>query len=65
MRLRLFGGGPDCFFCRMMRSFAFTGLGAALGGFGAIAIGLSRPEAINWALGGGLFVAFLASYRRR
>ncbi len=61
MRIRLFGSGRDCFACRVMRSFAFTGLGAALGGFGALAIGFDEREAVNWALGGGLLIGFLAA----
>jgi hypothetical protein len=57
--------GRDCFLCRMMRSFAFTGLGAAAAGFGALALGLAEREAVNWALAGGLLTGFLAAYRRR
>ena len=64
MRIRLFGSGRDCFACRVMRSFAFTGLGAALGGFGALALGLDEREAVNWALGGGLLTGVLAAQRR-
>ncbi len=64
MRIRLFGSGRDCFACRVMRSFAFTGLGAALGGFCALALGLDQHEAVNWALGGGLLTGFLAAQRR-
>ncbi len=65
MRIRLFGRGRDCFACRVMRSFAFTGLGAALGGFGALGLGLDQREAVNWALGGGLLTGFIASQRRQ
>ena len=64
MRLRIFGSGRECFACRVMRSFAFTGLGAALGGFGAVALGLDQREAVNWALAGGLLTGVVAAQRR-
>jgi len=51
--------GPDCFLCRVMRSFGVTGLGALLGGFGAFAFGAARETAIYAALVGGLISAAL------
>ena len=42
-----------------MRSFGLTGLGAALGGFGALALGFERADAVSAALAGGLLAAFL------
>ena len=58
-------GGRDCFACRVMRSFAFTGLGAGIGGCAALLLGSPPPEAVNWALAGGLVTGFAAAQRRR
>ncbi len=47
-----------------MRSFALTGLGAGIGGFGALALGLARDDAVTWAIAGGLIGAALLLRRR-
>jgi len=52
-------GRRDCFVCRLMRSFGVTGLGAALGGFGTLALGGARSSALWAALIGGLITAGL------
>lgn len=59
----------DCFFCRLMRSFGITGLGALLGaGAGSLA-GLARPQIAYSAIAGGLVLMFvvqkLVSRRRQ
>lgn len=43
----------ECAFCRLMRSFAFTGVGMALGGGGAYLVGASRTDMLL----SGIFVA--------
>ena len=35
-----------CALCRFMRSFAFGGMGAAAGGYGALALGAGQNDAI-------------------
>jgi hypothetical protein len=40
--------------CRVMRGLAFGGLGAAIGGYGAMLFGVSRDDAIYFALFGAL-----------
>lgn len=48
----------ECFVCRLMRSFAITGLGALVGaGMGALA-GLPRQQIAYCAIGGGLLMFF-------
>ena len=54
----------ECFACRVMRSFALTGLGAGIGGFGALLLGLERPDAMLWAVVGGLAAAAVLLRRR-
>ena len=44
----------ECFACRIMRSFAFSGIGAVGGGYGALWLGAPRTEAVYWAVGGAL-----------
>ena len=52
---------PECFLCRVMRSFGITGLGALAGaGAGALA-GLPRNEVAYCAIGGGLLLFFVVS----
>lgn len=41
----------ECFVCRAMRSFAISGLGAGLGGVGALWFGATQMQATYWALG--------------
>ncbi len=44
----------SCAFCRFMRSFAFSAIGAAVGGYGALAMGLERSNAVIAAFFGAL-----------
>ncbi len=44
----------NCALCRVMRGLAFGGLGAAIGGYGAILFGVDRQEAMFYALFGAL-----------
>ena len=54
----------DCFLCRVMRSFALTGLSAGACGFVAMVAGFGQLEAIYAALFGGLFIAVTFTSRR-
>ncbi len=42
----------DCFACRVLRSFAFSGLGAALASSVALSLGVGRDVAMLWAVVG-------------
>lgn len=56
---KFFGSGSDCPFCRMMRSMAFSGIGAAVGaGIGSL---LELPKSDIWmcAIGGAFVMVFL------
>jgi len=44
----------SCALCRFMRSLAFSAIGAAIGGYGAIFMGLERSNAIIAAFFGAL-----------
>jgi hypothetical protein len=44
----------NCTLCRVMRGLAFGGIGAAVGGYGAIFFGAERGDAIYYALFGAL-----------
>ena len=54
-----------CFLCRVMRGFGLTGLGAAVGGFGALGLGFPRADAVTAALAGGIVAAFLIARTAR
>ena len=62
---RLTTAGSECFLCRVMRSFGLTGLATAVGGFGALALGYPRADAVTAALTGGILAAFILSRARR
>lgn len=50
----------NCGFCRFMRGVAFGGLGALMGGYGALLLGAPRNEAIYYATFGAIaLTAFL------
>jgi hypothetical protein len=54
----------NCPLCRVMRGLAFGGMGAAIGGYGAILFGVDRNDAIYYALFGALaMVAFVQRKR--
>lgn len=42
----------DCAVCRLMRAMAFSALGAALGGYGALWLGASKQTAFTAAVVG-------------
>lgn len=44
----------NCTLCRVMRGLAFGGLGAAIGGYGAILFGVNRTDAMFYALFGAI-----------
>ncbi len=46
--------GSNCTLCRVMRGLAFGGIGAAIGGYGALFFGVERSDAIYYALFGAL-----------
>ncbi|MEJ2619284.1 MAG: hypothetical protein P8163_03275 [Candidatus Thiodiazotropha sp.] len=49
----------NCTLCRVMRGLAFGGMGAAIGGYGALFFGVDRNEAIYYALFGALALTVL------
>lgn len=56
----------DCAFCRMMRALAFSGLGAAVGGYGALYLfGASRENALMAAMAGGVILVMGMNLRER
>lgn len=55
----------NCTLCRVMRGLAFGGMGAAVGGYGAIFFGVDRNEAIYYALFGALALTAIVERRHR
>ena len=53
----------SCSFCRFMRSFAFSAIGAELGGYGALAMGLEQSYAVIAAFFGALIVVLWVGRR--
>lgn len=47
-----------------MRGLAFGALGGMAGGYGALLLGQSHADAMAWALGGVVAVAFLMQYHQ-
>ena len=56
--------GSECFACRVMRSFALTGLGAGIGGLAALAFGLDQGQTVSWIVVAGLITGIGATRRR-
>jgi hypothetical protein len=55
-----------CVLCRVMRGLAFGGLGAAIGGYGSLLLGVGKNEAIYFALFGALaLTAFMQRKREK
>jgi hypothetical protein len=54
----------NCGFCRFMRGVAFGGLGALMGGYGALLLGLPRNEAIYYATFGAIVLTAIISRKR-
>ncbi len=55
----------SCALCRFMRSFAFSGIGAAIAGYGALVLGVSRNNAMILAAMGALAAVVLSSGKKR
>jgi hypothetical protein len=54
----------NCTLCRVMRGLAFGGMGAAIGGYGAIFFGVDKSEAIYYALFGALALTAIVTRKR-
>jgi hypothetical protein len=54
----------NCTLCRVMRGLAFGGIGAAIGGYGAIFLGAERGDAIYYALFGALALTAFMQRKR-
>jgi len=54
----------NCVLCRVMRGLAFGGLGAAIGGYGAMLFGVESNEAIYFALLGALAMTAFVQRKR-
>ncbi len=59
------GKRANCFVCRVMRGLAFGGMGAAIGGYGALFFGVDRSDAIYYALFGALALTALITRQRK
>ncbi len=56
----------DCVLCRVMRAMAFSGLGAALGGYGALLLfGASKENALLAAVAGASIMILGLSAREK
>lgn len=54
----------SCVLCRVMRGLAFGGIGAAIGGYGAMLFGVEREQAIYYALFGALALTAFVTRKR-
>ncbi|MCU7876411.1 MAG: hypothetical protein KZQ84_06330 [Candidatus Thiodiazotropha sp. (ex Lucinoma borealis)] len=54
----------NCTLCRVMRGLAFGGIGAAVGGYGALLFGAEQNEAIYYALLGALALTAVVQRKR-
>ncbi len=55
----------SCAVCRFLRSFAFSAIGAAIVGYGALGLGVDRDNAIIAAAMGALAAVVLTSRKNR
>ncbi len=55
----------NCGFCRFMRGVAFGGLGAMIGGYGALLLGFPRNEAIYYATFGAIALTAFINRKRK
>ncbi len=55
----------SCAVCRFLRSFAFSAIGAAIVGYGALGLGVGRDNAIIAAAMGALAAVVLTSRKTR
>lgn len=59
------GSGPQtCAVCRFMRGMAFSAIGGGVAGYGALALGFSRENAIIAAFFGALGLVLLLNRKR-
>lgn len=58
------GGSPSCAVCRFMRGMAFSAIGGGAAGYGALALGLSRENAIIAAFFGALGLVLLLNRKQ-
>ncbi|MBA1444303.1 MAG: hypothetical protein M3H12_04250 [Chromatiales bacterium] len=54
----------NCTLCRVMRGFAFGGLGAAVAGYGAIWFGAEEQDAVLYALFGAIALTAYMNRKR-
>jgi uncharacterized membrane protein YfcA len=54
----------NCTLCRVMRGLAFGGIGAAVGGYGALYFGVDQNEAVYYALFGALALTAIVQRKR-
>ena len=54
----------DCGFCRFMRGAAFGGLGAIIGGYGSLLLGVERINAIYYAVFGAIALTAFINRKR-
>jgi len=57
-------GTPSCAVCRFMRGMAFSAIGGGVAGYGALALGFSRENAIIAAFFGALGLVLLLNRKR-
>jgi uncharacterized membrane protein YfcA len=62
--LMAYTDNSNCTLCRVMRGLAFGGIGAAIGGYGALFFGAERSDAIYYALFGALALTALLQRKR-
>ncbi len=55
----------SCTLCRVMRGLAFGGIGAALGGYGALFFGVDRNEVVYYALFGAFALTVFMLRKRK
>ncbi|MBV2121908.1 MAG: hypothetical protein N0E55_06935 [Candidatus Thiodiazotropha taylori] len=55
----------NCTLCRVMRGLAFGGIGAAVGGYGALFFGVDRNEAVYYALFGAFALTVFILRKRK
>lgn len=55
----------DCLLCRVMRAMAFSGLGAMIGGYGALLFDASKQTALMAAVVGASLVLGLTARAKR
>ena len=54
----------NCGICRFMRGVAFGGLGAIIGGYGSILLGVDRNDAVYYAVFGAIALTAFVNRKR-